>query len=189
MLKALMSFIVLSTWSFCASAIVISDGSTSYNGTDVGQIDTLLGEISRREFRDFLRGTGLADFREASEELWANSLFDSDVDLAFAGVSRQVDYYTTDVADVYALMLPTEPGYYILKNANYWGLFENKNGSDWAVFDASILAARFWLGSGSFRVAHITSMENVSPVPVPASLPLMATALAAFVWFRRRRTQ
>ncbi|ACR13371.1 conserved hypothetical protein [Teredinibacter turnerae T7901] len=186
MLKKCVGLLMVCLWSVSASAIVVTDDSSDYDGTDVGTVDELVGEIGKREFRDLIAGQGFRGFRADAEQFWSNSLMGGDTELSLNSSTAGVGYLATDVENVYAILMPNEPGYYIVKNANFWGLFENTGASNWAVFDTSKLSSGFQLGEGPFQVDHVSGLDNVSPVPLPASMPMMGAALVVFVWMRKR---
>ncbi|TVZ38322.1 putative secreted protein [Alteromonadaceae bacterium 2753L.S.0a.02] len=186
MLKKVVAILGFSLVSINASALMISDTSSAFFGTDVGDVDTLVSQIGKSDLNALLSGTGYGGSSPEAEAYWAASVLGTDADLSYTGKIESVGYLATDMADVYAIMLPSDPGFYILKNANYWGLFDNSADTGWAVFDTSLMDDGFHFGD-DFEVSHLTSFGSVSPVPVPASLPLMASALAVFLWVRRRR--
>lgn len=186
MLKKFIAITVFSLVSVNAAALMVTDTSSAYFETDVGEIDTLISQIGKNDLNDLLTGTGLGGSSTAAETYWAESVLGAGVDLTYSGKIESVGYLSTDQAGVFAILLPSDPGYYILKNANFWGLFDNSADTGWAVFDTSAMDDGFRLGD-DFEISHLTSFDSVSPVPVPASLPLLASTLLFFAWMRRRQ--
>ena len=65
--------------------------------------------------------------------------------------------------------------YFILKNANYWALFENNMDMDWAVVDINDVPAGMKIPN-DWEVSHI----HVFSVPEPPVLALLGFGLLSF---------
>lgn len=163
-----------------ASALVIQNAGDTLSGTDVGDIDLLVAQTGKKI------GGSLANSNPETEEAWVNSVLD--LDTQFTVKTENVNYYATNQSNIFTFALNSAPEYYVVKNSQYWALYSNTNSLDWAVFDATELFKGFNLPDmGELTISHVTEFgSDVTPVPLPAGLPLLAAALAALGWFRRR---
>lgn len=153
-----------------ASALVIASGP--FAGTDVGGLDSLIGQTG-----------SLSNSNPTTETAWANSLLDPDATYYIKDENVAL-YAIAGHSTYYAFQLTGEPGYYIVKNAKFWALFENVSSGDWGVIDASLLPDKMNIGGKNATVSHVTQLDRGgatpppdAPVPVPGSLALLGIGL------------
>lgn len=159
-----------------AQAIDIEIGSST---VDVGQADTLVSVSSS------LGGCTPGSSTKA-ETCWANSVLDPNA--TFFAKEETVTYYQTDTANLYAFALVGDPGYYIIKNAGYWALFQNLASTDWGVFSTLGLPGGMNLGgTGELTISHVTSFNGTTSVPEPATLGMYILGLLGVGFAARRR--
>lgn len=157
-----------------ASAYTIQGSALA--GTNVGSLDTLLGQT-----------TGLSNSNPTTETNWVNTILDPDTNFVFK--EEKVDYFATESASVFAFQLQTEPGYFLVKNAKWWALFENNASADWGVIDFSLLNPGFKLPDLSkMTISHVSEFGKYTQVqvPEPTSLLMVGLGLLGLCAARRR---
>lgn len=158
--------------SLPGAAYVITTGS--FQGTDVGNLDTLIGQT-----------TGLKNSGIATETKWVNSQLNPDV--GYVLKTETVNYFSTDAENVFAFQLYSDPGFFLIKNARWWGLYQNNASSDWGVIDLSQLNTGFNIADmDGMTISHVTEFGSFVEVPEPSGLLLMALGLFGLIYFRRR---
>lgn len=172
---------VLLALSFAAQAaayqIETDDGTI-----DVGSLDTLMGQQEK---------TGSSS--PETEEAWAEGILG--IDLNFDDVKTEtVSYFMTEATNIIAFELFSDPGYYIVKNAKWFALFENSADLGWGVIDISALADDFKLRWGcgeedscEFTISHVTEFSGtITEVSEPGSIVLMLLGVLG-LWAGRRQ--
>lgn len=157
-----------------SSAIQIVGGS--FDGTDVGSLDTILGQ------------TGILG-SPASEESWAEGILGGDLDFSDATKTEDVPWYETNTINVIAFQLLQGSGYYVVKNSTTTVLFENLDDLSWGVItklDALNLG-------DDMEISHVTENATTNPpsppapgVPIPAPLALLGLGGLMLGWITRK---
>ncbi len=157
-----------------ANAYVIQAGG--FAGTNVGIEDTLLGQA-----------TGLANSNPVTETNWVNSILNPDT--TFVIKDDKVNYFATESVNVFAFQLQATPGYFLIKNARWWALYENNASADWAVVDFSKLNAGFKLPDlKSMTISHVTEFGKYTYTEVSEPSGLLITLLGLLgIGIARRR--
>ena len=169
-----------------AAALVATTNSWGYTinsgATNVGLLDGLLGIAQ------------LANAGQQTETDWVNSLVDPNT--TFNTKTETVSYSLVDgQTSIYAFSLQNDPGWYIIKNATWWALYQNVASTDWAVFNDSALPDGMNLGgTGQLTISHVTEFGTAAcpgctpdeqSVPEPSSLGLLAAGILGLAAARR----
>ncbi|AFV00132.1 PEP-CTERM sorting domain-containing protein [Simiduia agarivorans] len=153
--------------------------TTDQGAVDVGGLDILKGQMQK---------SGNAN--PATEEAWAEGVLGLDLD--FGNVKTEtVDYYMTDANNIIAFALASDPGFYIIKNAKWFALFENTASLGWGVVDIGALSAGFNLkyncDNCSYTISHVTEFNSwQTSVSEPGSALLMLLGVIG-LWAGRRQ--
>lgn len=175
MKKLISSLLVTAVITFCtsASAYVIKAGEI-YAGTDVGSLDTLLGQ-------SLMQGNS----NPTSETNWVNSLLDPDT--TYVTKTSDVDIFATESSNIFAFQLDATPGYFLVKNAKWWALFENNTNASWAVVDFSQLDSGFkFKDLENTTISHVSEFGKFTSIPEPSGLLLLGLGLIGLSVMRRR---
>ena len=158
-------------------AVMITSGPDT--GTNAGAIDTFMAEAAK---------VGST----TNEEIWVNNILGT-TGLNYTVSPQNVSYYSTDVTDVFAFSLTTQPSYYLIKNSTQMALFQNLSALDWGVIDASLLSGGINLPSGGYTISHVTHFGGGNgTVPEPGVAALLGIGLLGMITFngfRRRMAQ
>lgn len=142
------------------------------SATDVGALDQLLQWTN-----------SLPNSNPTTETNWANSILNPDT--TFTLKTETVAYAEVDGGGAWAFALQSDPGYYIIKNANFWALFQNNASLDWAVFNLAGLPSDINLGgSGQLTISHVSEFGGVK-VPEPGTVSLIGAGLLGLFATRR----
>ena len=140
--------------------------------TDVGDLDSLVQWIDT-----------LSNSSPQTETQWINSILNPDT--TFTLKTEDVMYSAVDGGGAWAFELQSNPGYYIIKNANFWAFFENKAAMNWAVFNLEGLPDGMNLGgAGQMTISHVSEFGGAQ-VPEPSSISLIAAGLLGLAATRR----
>lgn len=171
--RFLLVLLMLGMVSQAAMGVVITQAP--HLNTDVGGVDLFVTEAG-------LQGN------PTNETIWVNTVLGT-TDASFTIKTEAVDYFATDMANVFAFQLQsTAPSYFVIKNAQRVALYRNVAGLDWAVFDASLLSSAINLPSDDFEISHVTELSggSASSVPEPSTLALLGLGLIGIFFVRRR---
>lgn len=176
MKKLILSLLATAAIAVCApvSAYTIKAGEI-YAGTNVGSLDTLIGQT-------LMQGNS----NPTSETNWVNSLLNPDT--SYVTKTNNVELYATaESSNVFTFELAATPGYFLVKNAKWWALFENNANAGWGVVDFSQLNSGFkFKDLENTTISHVSEFGKFTSIPEPSGLLLFGLGLIGLSAMRRR---
>lgn len=189
--------------SVVAAAAVLGLSGTAQaviiNGADAGDIDTLVGQTSQLNSANGGAGGDCSEnaSNPEDESCWASNVLGFEVSLV-ESTSKQSYVQSTSDPGIYGFAFPagSTPGYYLLKNAQWWGLFDNRDSLAYAVFDPSGFVGQVKIPSGDLTISHVRVGPNENgggggggtPIPLPGTVALLGLGLLAAGFARSRKT-
>lgn len=144
--------------------------------SDVGEIDPRLAQTNNLDENN--AGCSTTSSSPSNELCWINSVLATDT--TYGVKEETVPYeFINDSKTVIGFLLDTPTEYFLIKNAQWWGLFENVSNFDWAVIDTGDLSSGFNLPSDDFTISHVATIGDAVKVPEPGTLSLLALGLFA----------
>lgn len=186
------SYAVISALALGAGILTTGNASANFiNGIDVGQIDPLLAETTRSQ------GTlpGCDSGGNPEQELcWINNVLTGQgLDPTTYNLKTEnVGYQLVDGSEsVIGFELTSPSEFFLVMNANWYGLFSNLVNLNWAVIDTQALASQFNLPDSNpdkFVISHVATIGgDTARVPAPGVLGLLGAGLLGLGLVSRRK--
>lgn len=156
------------------SLVVNTASANMIGGISVGGVDDLVSQTNDLSVNDATCGPG-SD--EASELCWINSVLSEST--TYGNKTETQGYDFVDGSDsIIGYQMSSASEYFLIKNAQWWALFENDASTDWAVIDTDLLNAGFNLpDDDEMTISHVATIGNSVQVPEPGTLALFGLGL------------
>ncbi len=168
------------------------------NGVDVGNVDSLIQQTT--DLSSANGGAGGNCSATASnpgnESCWASNVLGFEVTLSeYSDPQPYFESSNTPGTYGFAFSAGVTPDFYLLKNANWWGLFDNLGSLEYAVFQANLLDPVSNIGTTPLEISHVRIGPNDNgggggggtPMPLPGTVALLGLGLLAAGLARSRK--
>lgn len=167
---------------FLALAALLSFSSVTWGlmigSTDVGDVDPLVAQTNNPDENN--AGCSENSSSPSNELCWINSVLAPDsTTYGVKETTVSYDFVNDSGESVIGFLLDSPTEYFLIKNAQWWGLFENVSNFDWAVINTALLDSGFNLPSGEMTISHVATIGDAVKVPEPGILSLFALGLFA----------
>jgi hypothetical protein len=168
--------------STTASALTIGQSPA----TEVGVLDLFVSVSAKNE---------LPNSNPTSEENWIESvLVGKDVTYIQVGEDVPITASNEDPTAFVWQLVTSDSDYFLVKNAGFWALFENRAEKSYAVVDADSGLLPDKMNFGDATISHYGlvnggggGLNPPSEVPIPAPFALIGIGLAGLGWIRRSK--
>ena len=188
-LTTLIAFGILAFGTTASAALItINDGGV-FNNTVVGDVDVFIAAADKHDLPKDQSGN------EVDETAWVNSILRPNATVTFEVKNDGVTYYSTDATDTFAFSFldsDPRPDYFLVKNAHFQALFENKAYVGWGVFDINVITLDMNLGewdvNEGFTISHVDEFISTgdkglcNPIDDPTCLPAVPIPAAAWLF-------
>ncbi len=169
------------------------------NGVDAGAVDSLIRQTSDLSTENGGAGGNCSANASspANESCWVSNVLGFSVSLSeYSDPQPYFESSNTPGTYGFAFAAGVTPDFYLLKNAKWWGLFDNLDSLAYAVFQASDLDAVSNIGTTPLTISHVRIGPNDdngggggggNPMPLPGTVALLGLGLLAAGVARSRK--